>query len=1008
MLKIRALVLVTGIGLLTMLGGWPISGQVRGPAAIGLSPAATAAGYTLIDLHPPTGFSLSIAFGISRGKIVGTGYTGSVYHALLWSGSAGSVVDLHPVSPFPCAAGYYWPSSTCIGAYTSAADGIDGDQIAGFAGVNVQAPNSSSFITNPHRLLWSSDGSVVSLQPPQLYNSNVAGNIDFPSVIGGGKQAGVGQWPTGPSAAANHAFLWSSNAASAVDLHPSGPAGPGESGAHGTNGLQQVGYVYVGVYRKAALWLGTAASYVDLHPSSALSSEAIGIHGGVQVGYSGEPDGGYHARLWTGTKASAIDLGYGVAFATNGGQHVGNSSGFGAGSHAMLWRTGSAPLDLHPPGFLVSSANGIDESGNIVGSGVDASGVRRALLWKNTPASPTAPSNVRVSQVGFSGNNARLTWDYGNDPIDGFSIEGKVPFGDWAPLTSIAAPQARTIDLNPPNVPSFGTVSYRIRAYQGSSSSGPSNEAALFQLKFQTFKCVDKSCIGPTLWPLSADIDNAIYVDFAPNPSRTLKDVAGQFGYDHFNWTSQVLLPPVVTTITDYTSMPIVGGPLWFVDPPLGGYGYLRYDDQGHLWPDCKQTGPTADFLPFYWDEQPTCVPYRALSDNVSLHGANLNFQDRPHADQLGQSDYIQFFTSLVGVPVGSSSPTPLASFFWSSNNHIAGLAIGTRLADSGSSGSGSGGIFNVMPLNPEDLPVSVRTLLIQSGFQGVSTTPKIDKDAPMTTAFLSGPQGTNGWYTGPVQVTLIATDIDGPSDIATTSYRFDGGSAISYSSPFSVSGGGAHTIVFGSVDRALNAETPLRSQSFKIDATPPVIVPTVAGTLVTSGWYRSSVTISWSISDSESGIATSSGCTSTTLTADTAGVTLTCSATNGAGLSASVPVTIKIDRTPPVISGMPAGCTLWPPNYKMVQVATVTAGDALSGMATFNVSGVSNEPPAPGEVDVVIAGTGLQPRSVQLRAERSGSGNGRTYTLTAVASDLAGNTGTATATCTVPHDQGN
>ena len=52
----------------------------------------------------------------------------------------------------------------------------------------------------------------------------------------------------------------------------------------------------------------------------------------------------------------------------------------------------------------------------------------------------------------------------------------------------------------------------------------------------------------------------------------------------------------------------------------------------------------------------------------------------------------------------------------------------------------------------------------------------------------------------------------------------------------------------------------------------------------------------------------------------------MTCSATNGAGLSSSAPVTVKIDSTPPVMSGMPAaGCTLWPPNGKLVQVGIVT-----------------------------------------------------------------------------------
>jgi hypothetical protein len=195
------------------------------------------------------------------------------------------------------------------------------------------------------------------------------------------------------------------------------------------------------------------------------------------------------------------------------------------------------------------------------------------------------------------------------------------------------------------------------------------------------------------------------------------------------------------------------------------------------------------------------------------------------------------------------------------------------------------------------------------------------------------------------------------------------------------------------------------------VDTTPPVIVPQISGTLGNNGWYRSSVTVSWSVTDSESGIASSAGCNTSTFTADTAGVTLTCSATNGAGLSSSVPVTIKIDKTPPVISGMPAqSCTLWPPNGKLVQVATVTAADALSGLdpGSFKVTGASNEPSDSNKPQIVITPNGSGGFVVQLQADRLGTGTERVYTLTATAADLAGNPATVTATCSVPHDQGN
>ncbi|PYT45518.1 MAG: hypothetical protein DMG45_01480, partial [Acidobacteria bacterium] len=118
--------------------------------------------------------------------------------------------------------------------------------------------------------------------------------------------------------------------------------------------------------------------------------------------------------------------------------------------------------------------------------------------------------------------------------------------------------------------------------------------------------------------------------------------------------------------------------------------------------------------------------------------------------------------------------------------------------------------------------------------------------------------------------------------------------------------------------------------------------------------------------------------------------------------------LTVQIDKTPPVVSGLPAsGCTLWPPNNQMVQVATIAAADALSGLApgSFQLTGSSNEPSDPNNPDVVITSNGSGGYVVQLRAARLGSGTGRIYTMNATAMDLAGNTVTSTATCTVPRD---
>jgi hypothetical protein len=86
------------------------------------------------------------------------------------------------------------------------------------------------------------------------------------------------------------------------------------------------------------------------------------------------------------------------------------------------------------------------------------------------------------------------------------------------------------------------------------------------------------------------------------------------------------------------------------------------------------------------------------------------------------------------------------------------------------------------------------------------------------------------------------------------------------------------------------------------IDNTLPVITPTVSPTPSAYGWNNTVALISWDVV-ALSGVAVSSGCGPTTLTAETAATILTCSATSGAGLSAAKSVTIKIDKTPPLVT---------------------------------------------------------------------------------------------------------
>ncbi len=91
------------------------------------------------------------------------------------------------------------------------------------------------------------------------------------------------------------------------------------------------------------------------------------------------------------------------------------------------------------------------------------------------------------------------------------------------------------------------------------------------------------------------------------------------------------------------------------------------------------------------------------------------------------------------------------------------------------------------------------------------------DTSPPTTTPALAGPAGKDGWYTGPVQVTLTATGPDGAADVASTQYSVDGDTPQAYTAPFTVASDGVHTVSFWSTDRARNAERH-ESTTFSID----------------------------------------------------------------------------------------------------------------------------------------------------------------------------------------------
>lgn len=110
----------------------------------------------------------------------------------------------------------------------------------------------------------------------------------------------------------------------------------------------------------------------------------------------------------------------------------------------------------------------------------------------------------------------------------------------------------------------------------------------------------------------------------------------------------------------------------------------------------------------------------------------------------------------------------------------------------------------------------------------------------------------------------------------------------------------------------------------------------------------------------------------------------------------------------PPVITGervTPA--VLSPPNHKMLNVAVEYAATDSCGPVTTKLSVTSNEPgDANGDGNTGPDWEIVNDRLVRLRAERSGQGTARVYTITITATDSAGQSSSRQVMVTVPKNQ--
>jgi hypothetical protein len=206
---------------------------------------------------------------------------------------------------------------------------------------------------------------------------------------------------------------------------------------------------------------------------------------------------------------------------------------------------------------------------------------------------------------------------------------------------------------------------------------------------------------------------------------------------------------------------------------------------------------------------------------------------------------------------------------------------------------------------------------------------------SPITLASASLPVSISvsfDYSTSTTGTTTARVEVPGTSGSATTQ-TVASGVGVSATIPLTVPTGttvGSHNVKVTITNNSGSGANQKNDQINNIiviigDTTPPSIIPSVSGTAGANGWYTSNVTVSWIVTDPESTVTSKTGCNPVTLTDETIGTTLTCTATSGGG-TASESVTVKLDKTPPA-----------------AQLA-VTAGTAgLNGWYTSDVTVVTN-----------------------------------------------------------------
>jgi peptidoglycan/xylan/chitin deacetylase (PgdA/CDA1 family) len=246
------------------------------------------------------------------------------------------------------------------------------------------------------------------------------------------------------------------------------------------------------------------------------------------------------------------------------------------------------------------------------------------------------------------------------------------------------------------------------------------------------------------------------------------------------------------------------------------------------------------------------------------LHNMTATSDTRPYATSIVPPNLYKILTACCINYVSFNNSTPTAAAIESYVQHAEAetspnpgwvIFVFHRICDN------CGGDDPAPSISPSEFNAFLDWLTSSSnGGATVKTVAQVikgDTQPPTTTIACGGTSCSGGWYTGPVTVSLSASD-SGTSGVFATHYTTDGSeptvASPVYTGPFTVSASGATTVKFRSWDNANNVEAT-KSQTIQIDSTAPTSAISCNSSSCPS-WFNAPVTVGLSATDSQSGVA--------------------------------------------------------------------------------------------------------------------------------------------------------